>query len=1166
MANGIATEEMEAEDALDPFAPTDDSGDPEYTPNSEKSKNNKKLTDLFQVNTGKPDNTSHSDSDSVDTVDGDGSLSYDESSSAMIRINEASPYQLSLRSSSESALFDGTFFVILNRGENSAISAQCQKCPNKRVTSKSDIKPKKTQDKILATITDNGSNFVKAFKEYGIHLETCLLINSIPSSQVDETDDNEDNKSHDYTDLDDIIFQPAGVMEMEDEQHEQHIQLPNHFRCATHTLNLIATTDIMNSMPTIEMAIIATTLIPKFRLRWLHSFRNTSLILQVSQVKNMVINAAKEFVSAQNYIAPEAKNDQCEVDDFFELTAMTEASEQDEPQNVALNEFELQTRISPKDKKIKLLLSNQRLRNRIAKKNLEINILKEKYSHAQSPDVILRAQGRDAHIKIHIMPSRPLTDKELQDIANNLFVENNEANDFGNVYSSGESNIEDPVDDLLDIEQNIEQASDGNASENGEDDYPDGGEETIPPESSFDGQHDPEYEIKYKPDKFDETKTGCNVADINASSKQLAYFELYFTKKFVETIVKECNRQMSYLKESDANFKLSIDESLVLFKGRLAFRQYIPSKRHRFGIKLFMLCDSKTRVCLDFIIYTGATTELVALPKERKEIGKSGQIEDTYVCGTIRTTRKFMPVFHEKLQKGEMTFRSSGPILILKWCDEREIHMVTTMHDFQMSATKKKDSRTGRIIMKPTCVINYNFNMGGIDQTDILISSIESVHMVTINCLALYNYIHDRKSSVADFQLELTQQIFEKYADPEAPTTLPRHSQCEHPLRLLAKHFIRRVPKPTPSSRQPVRRCVVCAKNKKRSETTYQCDICNLPRGKLMVKMAPNNNTTEQEQQTGYKNEIQNTERPKVVVELLNNYSESEVGQAIVHLTTEIINKNTQQHHSSRSGDMIYQDKSPNCNSLSAITSATQDLEKCLLNNANQDTDDEDNPYESSSDDFVPSTDEENLYSTESENLIDDENYYSREDKNMVEISDETSKRDVLSAMIDETTQKNHVIENDNVIENNNIENNKDNENNITNDAIEHDDIENDNNVAFQKEELKVRKIKRKPDSKYWTKEENKAKREKGEKYLGFKKNEKGKWIADQERDSRHIKPFCNCKKSMKPTKIQCRKFSEEERLRIFTHFWSELSWAQRKIYVNSLVDSAPPKDKKKSS
>ncbi|XP_069162589.1 piggyBac transposable element-derived protein 4-like [Procambarus clarkii] len=37
--------------------------------------------------------------------------------------------------------------------------------------------------------------------------------------------------------------------------------------------------------------------------------------------------------------------------------------------------------------------------------------------------------------------------------------------------------------------------------------------------------------------------------------------------------------------------KVVIDESLVLFKGCAAFKQYIPSKRHRFGLKFFVLCD-----------------------------------------------------------------------------------------------------------------------------------------------------------------------------------------------------------------------------------------------------------------------------------------------------------------------------------------------------------------------------------------------------------------------------------------------------------------------------------------------------------------------------------------------------------------------------------------------
>ena len=36
--------------------------------------------------------------------------------------------------------------------------------------------------------------------------------------------------------------------------------------------------------------------------------------------------------------------------------------------------------------------------------------------------------------------------------------------------------------------------------------------------------------------------------------------------------------------------ELSIDESMVLWRGRLMFRQYIPGKRHKYGVKIYMLC------------------------------------------------------------------------------------------------------------------------------------------------------------------------------------------------------------------------------------------------------------------------------------------------------------------------------------------------------------------------------------------------------------------------------------------------------------------------------------------------------------------------------------------------------------------------------------------------
>ena len=53
------------------------------------------------------------------------------------------------------------------------------------------------------------------------------------------------------------------------------------------------------------------------------------------------------------------------------------------------------------------------------------------------------------------------------------------------------------------------------------------------------------------------------------------------------------------------NKHLCIDESVMLWRGRLFFRVYIKNKRHRYGIKLYELCESGGLI-LKFEIYQGA--------------------------------------------------------------------------------------------------------------------------------------------------------------------------------------------------------------------------------------------------------------------------------------------------------------------------------------------------------------------------------------------------------------------------------------------------------------------------------------------------------------------------------------------------------------------------------
>lgn len=63
------------------------------------------------------------------------------------------------------------------------------------------------------------------------------------------------------------------------------------------------------------------------------------------------------------------------------------------------------------------------------------------------------------------------------------------------------------------------------------------------------------------------------------------------------------------------------DESFLLWKGRLKFKQFLPLKRNCFGIKIFELVDCETGFLLAFIVYTGADTDC-----KKFALGISGDI------------------------------------------------------------------------------------------------------------------------------------------------------------------------------------------------------------------------------------------------------------------------------------------------------------------------------------------------------------------------------------------------------------------------------------------------------------------------------------------------------------------------------------------------------------
>ena len=154
---------------------------------------------------------------------------------------------------------------------------------------------------------------------------------------------------------------------------------------------------------------------------------------------------------------------------------------------------------------------------------------------------------------------------------------------------------------------------------------------------------------------------------------------------------------------------LSFDEGTCPFKGRVRFRVYNPNKPHKFGIKLYQVCEASSGYCIGFDIYSGEegctvyseavdidpessqTTKIVVgllaycglLGKGHKvyldnyytspELYSALQYLETYACGTLRVNRKLVPkAFKQvKLKKGEGIYRRMGNLLALKFKDER---------------------------------------------------------------------------------------------------------------------------------------------------------------------------------------------------------------------------------------------------------------------------------------------------------------------------------------------------------------------------------------------------------------------------------------------------------------------------------------------------------------
>ena len=89
---------------------------------------------------------------------------------------------------------------------------------------------------VCRTTTDNGSNFVKTFKVFS-EPEASENYGADDNEDVDELDEDDNNKFR-AVEIDNLLR-----LQTSTDEEDNPFPLPPHHRCASHTLNLVATSD-----------------------------------------------------------------------------------------------------------------------------------------------------------------------------------------------------------------------------------------------------------------------------------------------------------------------------------------------------------------------------------------------------------------------------------------------------------------------------------------------------------------------------------------------------------------------------------------------------------------------------------------------------------------------------------------------------------------------------------------------------------------------------------------------------------------------------------------------------------------------------------------------------------------------------------------------------------
>lgn len=245
-------------------------------------------------------------------------------------------------------------------------------------------------------------------------------------------------------------------------------------------------------------------------------------------------------------------------------------------------------------------------------------------------------------------------------------------------------------------------------------------------------------------DRFEKISQYLHVNSMqnNPARNQPGHDKLCHVRPLLDHLLNKCSIYYN------AHKNVSIDEAMVAFRGRLSFKQYLPSKPTKYGIKIWVRADPENGYVNQFQVYTGRENgqaefglgarvvrdmtsgilnrghvvnvdNYFSSPALFQELLDGG----TYARGTIKANRKGFP----QGQLGALNMRGDFKVLqknemtAMSWKDKRTVHMLSTAENpISMPSSVPRKQRDGTQIQVPCprSVPEYNDHMNGVDISD----------------------------------------------------------------------------------------------------------------------------------------------------------------------------------------------------------------------------------------------------------------------------------------------------------------------------------------------------------------------------------------------------------------------------------------------------------------